>query len=230
MATLAELRERTTELLMLEGAAEQPNAKRLLGALNLAKNDVVGLMETLNPWAFIERVDRTVAAGDAYVSLPPQDATEAPLRRLMGVHVVNSDGSETAVEVLELRDPAQRYYEAGFWMYPEGRRLYFSGETGADLAMTLRLRYAAEVSNLDGTDLAAEYDYLTGDWLDVVVMQAVADLLPAANPGRAKWIGRRNERVALLTPTYGRRNSSQPLRVRQAGSEKPAWVEARRLL
>lgn len=215
------LRDMIVELkdnLMLEGATEVPGDPRLRRALNRAKDDIVARVEQVDPQQFAARHDYTVVAGVASVTLPDGATPGTPrCRRILSLTQVQNGAIESMVKLYDFRDIGLKESPAGFWLYREGRLLYFNSANGAPGSMTLRLRYAAAVPDLDGTDADAAYDQLEADLIDLVVIQATLDLLPGNNVARLKWNQRLEQRWGQVERSYSRFDRSQPVRVRHVG-------------
>ena len=207
--TIAELREEVTENLTLEGL-EAPSRKRIMRALNRAKNEIVALLELIEPLRFTAQLDYDVESGDTHLDLPGfGDASdETKWRRILGLAKVESGSNyEANVCIYDRRDEGLRSAPAGFWMYREANKLYFSDIAGASGAMTLRLRYnvlVADATEGSGVELDATYGYIPDDWTDLLTTRATMFLMPAKHGMAAKWGALWAERKAVLTMAASR--------------------------
>lgn len=216
--TLGDLRAEVQDLLESEGATV-PASERMVRALNRAKNDLVSHMERFDAAQFATRVSRSVATGDATISLPTLLLSEAPFRRLLGVYEVGADGSEIPIPVFDRRSEAIKpLYETTnteFWMYREGGLLYFASPTGAPRTMSVRIRYATAIEDLPGLDGAAVYN-LPDEWTDLIVIRAALDLIPATlQAAVVKWQTRLAERLANLAVNFSGRVAVEALRIKR---------------
>lgn len=195
---IGQLYEEVKDNLVLEGIDKPPNRPRLIRIINRAKDDLVALLESVDPLCFLVRKSYSVDSAAASITLPDGDTEGEPRwRRILGLSR-DYTSHEAIVRIYDRRSDALRESPAGFYMYREGNTLYFNDPGGAPGSMTLLLRYSAAVDDLDGTDTTAEYDYIPEEWLDLIVMRATMDLLPAANAGRYKWKERYVDRTAVL--------------------------------
>lgn len=220
--TIGELYEEIKDILATEGIETFPSKPTVVRTLNRAKDDVVALLESVDPLCFITQKDYTIASGQKYIDLPGYryedddhgyDSTDPNWRRIFGIAKFYADRYEAPAQIYDRRELALRDNAAGFWMYREANRLIFNLTSGSQEAFTLRLRYAPVVPDLAGTDTAAEYEYLPGEWLDLMTMRAALDLLPAKSAGRLKWKERSDERQVMLLRTETRKINTGPMRV-----------------
>ena len=216
------MRDEVTDILMGEGASEPPSSTRIVRALNRAKNDVMARLDQLSQDDLILRVDRAVATGDMYITLPDgATAGEAAMRRLLGCNVVQADATEDAIGISSWS--AERVVDTGaftFWMYREGSRLYFYNPTGASTVMTIRLRYTPLVPDLDGTDSDAVYTNLPLDCAELLVMRAALALLPARmKDAFAKWTLLATERENIIYQSRQRQIATEPISVKRVGAD-----------
>lgn len=209
------------DALSLEGVSSIPPTDRILRSLNRAKNDSVARIETVDPCAFSTRQTYDdIAAGSTYIGIPDgvnvptgvSGATVPPAcRRIIGLYLVDQ-GVESDIPVFDRRITGSTYSAVGFWMYREGQRLYFDQFYTVSGNEEVLMRYAQVVPDLDNSDADARYSLLPSEWTDLVVLQAICDLLPGANPGRAKWLARRAERYDLMqTAKWGVDSSTPPM-------------------
>jgi hypothetical protein len=210
MASAQDLRAEVADALADEGMTPVPPGSRLTRALNRAKNDVVTLLADLDPSILAVRLDYTVVAGDASITLP----IAPPVHQVLGLSVVQTD-YEYEVPIHDRRDPGEiDLSRTAFWMYPENDKLFFSPATGAPEALTLRLRYVATSADLTEDGLGSAYDNIPAEWTDLIVLQAVLDLLPGGFKARQKYVARLAERKNSLLIGMARRINQRPMRVR----------------
>jgi len=221
--TLGELYEEVKDILATEGIQNFPSKAVVVRTLNRAKDDLVALLESIDPLRFVTRKDYTIASGQEYVDLPGHryedddhgyDPTDPNWRRVLGIAKLYTGSHEVPGQVYDRRDLSLRDSAPGFWMYREADRLIFNLIAGSQEAFTLRVRYAPVVPSLTGTDTTVEYEYLPSEWLDVMTIRVALDLLPGKSTGRAKWKERWDERQAALLRTESQKVHTGPMRVK----------------
>jgi hypothetical protein len=192
-----ELIDEIASNLKLSGA-DVPYADRMVQALNRSKDELVRDMELLSENTFTAREEFEVASGDEYIERP------ADFRRLIGL--TRTDGSRQ-IEVIIL-DPRERrnYVEpadrpilgvaAGSTlgeplMYPEGERYYFTGTTGAPVAMTLLMRYRKRVADATVPDASVTtFAPIPDEYGGLLADMATVRLIPAGSLEFGKVLAR----------------------------------------
>lgn len=190
MSSLKSLIEEVLDNLKTEGVSDIPQRNTVLRAMNRSKDVIVRELELIRPTIFLKRKDYSVSSGDASVTLPDGSTTGEPaIRRIVSVDWVYN-GREYRVDVKDRNSTAKTDFTgANFWMYPEGDKLYFQSSSGelAEQSLTLRLRYAAVVPDLDLSDGDSEYDDIPNEWMDLLIIRTMLRLLPAKSSGYEKW-------------------------------------------
>ena len=201
MRTLAQMYAAVSDNLTLEGV-ESPGPERLLSLLNSAKNHLVAVRDRFDRNWLTARKDYNVTKADASIELPDGSDVDAAFRRLLGVEWVEGKGEVPVYEFGDLREKS--YGGASCYLVREGRKLYFSGTGGAPRDMTLRVRYAALVADLAGTDETVTFAALDGEWCDAIVSRATIMGLPASRAAAVnKWEKDYAERLGTLQIAAG---------------------------
>lgn len=222
--TYADMEKEVAQNLQLEGIHAVPSPPRINTRLNRAKNEMVAKLEAFNQNHFTARKAYTVAKGDASISFP-DGSTDNRFRRLLSLERTDLSGEPDDVEIIDYRHRQEaarsgwRTRTAGqIVMYIEAMSAYFIEKAGAPFAMTLLLRYANEVPDLNGQTPAAVFTGFPDEYTDLITSRATADLLPANNPGRMKWLGIVVDRLRDIRVAESRRNRMKGVGVRRAVS------------
>jgi len=218
--TLAELMEEIKDNLLLEGI-EPPSAKRMLRAINHAKDDVTAEMQTADQGLLTARQTYTVAAGDASITLPADFRELISLVRTdqnanAPVECIVKDFRQLMQYVPNPNDPVlTTQAEDRPTLYREGDKLYFwnTAATGAPSAMTLVLRYGQRVADLDGTSQAASFTTIPDEWEDLIQLRATLRLIPGSHKAQPKWAGDYAARLTQMRRMVSRPIRNRPLRV-----------------
>jgi len=229
--TIGQLINEVIDNLRFEGVDKPPETERILRALNRAKDEMVAVLESEDQNEFVTTATYSVSQGDTSITLPDGYTSAASLnitdpsgtppafRRLIGLTRTDL-GYDLDVPVIDIRDRHSGYSFTGNTgdapiLYRQGNTLRFDSESGAFTAMTLVLRYAAQVADLDGTDETARYDLFPQEWLDLIVNRATLMLMPASlAQARAKFAEVLRDRLAQLRVSRQRQIHDGPAFVR----------------
>jgi len=219
--TLEQMRAEVQDSCEIEGG-NAPSSEVTTRMLNRAKNEIVAQIEVLNQGHFTQRKTFTVAAGDASITLPDGSTSDLAVRRILGL--TRTDLTADVECIIHPQWDRDKFNYADLdaisyqpRLYREGYKLYFTDRGGAAQAMTLVLRYAAAVLDLDQTDLTAKYTMIPDEWMDLITMYATLLCLPANNAGRKKYLDMYMARLETMREVVQRSTLTQPSSIEAYG-------------
>ena len=202
MSTVGSMKEEVKANLVTEGIGA-PGTERIVKLLNRAKNEIVAVMESLYENDFTTTATYTVTSGDAYITLPDGHTTAEDLnisdptgtppacRRIIGLTRTDL-GADDEVILIAPHERHDQTVSIGMEgnkpiMYRQGNTLRFDADGGANAGMTLLLRYAQAVPDLDGATASERFDLIREEWDDLIVTRATLHAVPAEHAARNKY-------------------------------------------
>lgn len=216
--TLQEMFEELADNLRLAQTDPIPSNQRMARLLNRAKDDVVGLLTQTNEHFFGTSKTYAVAANTASVALP--STPDATLRRVVSLHEVDANGTESQITVIDIRekDTPTPYLRAvtpdiePFRIYLHGNSLYFVPVPAR--ALSLLLRYIGNVADLAFTAGASSFSLIPSEYHSLIVDRATMAAMPASSPEFGKVAARYADGAARITINTSNR-SGMPNRIRR---------------
>lgn len=202
--TTAQLIDAINDNLSLEMSETAGRDPAVIGrALNAAARRLADELALSGRREHALSITRTVAQGDATVALPDgSDADEPRVRRFLELLFARPGGTPAPLHIFEGREVLTHAHLAAAGSLAvcwEGLTLRWLCTSGAPLAGTLTINYLPALGELDAGDRdGTPFELLPREYLDVIIDEATARLLPAAHPARPRYETRAAETLARL--------------------------------